>query len=548
MLKRNYKPRVLIVLIFFLILYLIILARLYLIQIYNKNFFKNLALQQYEVELKIDSPRAKIYDAFGKKNPLALNKEVTSVFILPTQFHEPEKIDSFLKKHYKNIYKKIKKDKNKKFIWLERKLLPNDLERLKKLNLKDIHFINESERFYPFPTSSTIVGFTDIDSMGIAGIELQFDKRLKGIPTILSLKKDARSGMFYFEKKVKQEGEKGSSVHLAIDSTLQFLVYEELKKAVENFEAVDGSILIMEADSGKILAMANFPDFDPNQKHITSLENTKNRIVTDCYELGSIAKTFSALAALDEEVVTLEENFDCEGKGGYIDKFKVENWKSVGILPFRDVVRYSSNVGIAKVAKRLGPKLYTHLRRLGFGEKTNIQFPGERSGFVNPPYNWSKSSLIVMSFGYEIMATILQLGKAFSIIANGGYDFQPILVTNPLKMKNTVRKKIYKDEAISQIKEILEVIGSRYNKGLEDYRIMGKTGTARSVKDGKYSKKYHNYFFGGIVEKGDYKRVIITFIGEPKGAHWWASQVTAPLFNKVAERMIIHDLGIGNIK
>jgi cell division protein FtsI (penicillin-binding protein 3) len=540
MIKKDYKPRVLVIFLTFFVLFSVILLRLYLIQVYRKEFFGSLAQQQYEVELKINPARAKIYDRTGQ--PLALNKEVVSAFILPTQLSEREKTEKFLKKHFKNIYKKVRKNKERKFLWLERKLTPERLEWFKKSDIKDIHFINEYQRFYPFPATSTVVGFTDIDNVGIAGIELQFDKRLAGMPTTFTIKKDARAGHFYFEKEIKEQGKKGQPVSLTIDSKLQFLAHKELKKTVDELGAQYGSVLILNPDDGKILCMANYPDFDPNKKVVQELESTKNKIVTECYELGSVVKAFSALASLQEGVVTLDEEIDCQGKFAYIDKFRVENWKSVGVLPFTDVVRYSSNVGIAKVTKRLGPKFYTHLTRLGFGQKTDIQFPGEREGFVNPPHKWSRSSLIVMSFGYEIMATLLQLGKAFCIVANGGYDIQPILVKDPTTMQNTFRKKVYDDETIQDVKGILETIGQRYSKGLEGYRIMGKTGTARSVKDGKYSNKHHVYSFGGIVEKDKYRRVVVTFVKEPKGAGWWASQITAPLFNRVAEKMIIHDL------
>ncbi|MBD3273424.1 hypothetical protein GF385_03695 [Candidatus Dependentiae bacterium] len=546
MVKKNYKPRVLIVFISFVLLFLIVLTRFYILQIHGKNFFKNLAKQQYEFQLKINPNRAKIYDAFN--NVLAFNIQTYSAFLLPKQFKEKEKTLNFLKKNYKNIYKKIRKNKRRKFIWLERHLSEKKLNELQNLKLKDILFVSEPSRFYPFKSTSTIVGFTNIDNIGLAGIELQFNKRLQGKPTTFELKKDARKDSFYFDKKIIEKGKKGKKVILTIDSNLQFLAQEELEKTIEKFKAKEGSVLIMNPDNGHILAMANYPTFDPNKKNIKNLKNTKNKIITECYEFGSVIKTFSALAALAEEVVTPDEIIDCQGKYAYFNKFRVENWKAVEKIPFSDVIRYSSNVGIAKVITRLGPKFYTHLKRLGFGEKTRIRFPGERSGFVNPPSNWSGSSLIVMSFGYEITATLLQLGKAFSIIANGGYDIEPTLVKKPIKAKNTFCKKIYKSKTINQLKNILEIIGNRYSQNLNEFRIMGKTGTARSVVNGKYSNKKHIYSFGGIIEKGDYRRVIITFIKEPEKAGWWASQITAPLFNKVAEKLIIHDLTSFKIK
>ncbi|MFA5074484.1 MAG: penicillin-binding protein 2 [Candidatus Babeliales bacterium] len=543
MLKKNYKPRVFVILIFFLILYFIILARFLLIQVYKKDFFENLAKQQYETELKLTQPRAKIYDIY--KEPLALNFDVTSVFILPRQFSEKEKTQKFLKKYFKNVYEKIF-DKNKKFLWVERNLPQERLDWFKKFDLKDLYFINEPLRYYPFNSMSTIIGFTDIDNVGIAGIELIFNKQLAGLPSTVKLEQDARSGHFYFEKEILQEGQKGELVQLTIDSKLQFLVYDEVKKAVEQYEAKSGSAIILDPESGYIFAMANYPDFDPNKKNIENIENTKNRIVTECYELGSVFKTFTALAALEEHVTTSDELIDCEGKVAYIDKFRVENWKSTGIVPFYFVIQNSSNIGIAKIAKRLGPKLYEHLVRLGFSKKTGINFPGERSGFVNPPQNWSRPSVITMSFGYEISATLMQLAKAFGIIANDGYDFDPVLTLpaydEQASKTGRAHEKLYSDKAITDLKNILQNIGDHYNQGLQDYRVMGKTGTARAVKNGKYSRLDHVYSFGGIIEKNNYKRVIVTFIQEPKGAGWWASQITAPLFNRIAQKMVINDL------
>ncbi|MFH1461614.1 MAG: penicillin-binding protein 2 [bacterium] len=546
MVKKNYKPRILIVFILFIILYLIITLRLYILQIHGQNFFKSLAEQQYHFQLTINPNRAKIYDRTGK-DLLAFNIQSYSAFILPKQLKEKDKILNFLKKHYKNVHKQILTNKRKKFIWLERQLSDEKLEWLKKLELQDIHFLAEPSRFYPLKSAANIIGFTDIDNNGIAGIELQFNKLLSGIPKTIELKKDARKDSFYFDKKTIQKGKKGEQVVLTIDSKLQFLAQEELEKTINEFKAAQGSILIINPNNGHILAMANYPTFDSNKKNIKNLEHTKNNIVTENYEFGSVIKTFSALAALEEEVVTPDEMIDCEGKYAYIDKFKVENWKSVDILSFTDVIKLSSNVGIAKVTKRLGPKFYTHLRRLGFGIKTGISFPGEREGFVNPPENWSGSSLTVMSFGYEIMATLLQLGKAFCVIANGGYNVEPILIKKPVKKQNTFHKKIYKSKTIEQIKNILETIGSRSTNKFEGFRLMGKTGTARALIDGKYSTKKHIYSYAGIIEKDGYSRVIVTFIKEPEKSGWWASQITAPLFNNVAEKMIIHDLTNGII-
>lgn len=545
MLARDYKVRVLIVLLMFGVLFCIIALRLFLVQIYQIDFFRDLAKNQYALEITLDPARAIIYDRTGKV-PLAFNRHVQSAFIVPNQLAAPEKIKPFLKKYYPETYKRLLSAPNKQFLWLERKLAPTKYAFIQAQGMKDIHFIDEHQRYYPYRSASQVIGLTDIDNAGIAGIELAFSKKLAGQPSSFALEKDARSGAFYFKKELKKRGKNGESVQLTLDSVLQSVVYDQLQETVKELQAKGGSVIVINPDNGHIYAMANYPSFDPKDLNI-SLDMMKNSSICECYELGSVMKAFCALAALAEGVVGFDEIIDCEGRYAMIDGFKVENptlsllrllEEKNNQLPFCDVIRYSSNVGVAKVAKRLGPKLYTHLRMLGFGSKTDIQFPGERSGFVNPPARWSRSSIIVMSFGYEIMASLLQLAKAFSIVANGGYDVQPTLL--PTTPDPDKRERLYRDQPIAQMKTIFEKVCEKYP--IEGFRVMGKTGTARCVKNGRYSNKDHHYTFAGIIERGNYRRVVISFVREPAKASLWASEVALPLFNKIAHRMITHDM------
>jgi cell division protein FtsI/penicillin-binding protein 2 len=533
---KDYKARVIIVFIVFLILFSIIAVRLFLLQITQKKFFETLAQSQHQVAVTINPARGLIYDRNGKL--VAFNRESLSAFLLPREFNEPDKINAFLMQNYNDVYKKINSGSQKYFLWLDRKLSQSKISELKNIKLEDIHFINEPVRFYPYPSMCHILGFTNIDSQGISGIELEFDKQLKGKPKILKIQKDARAKRFYFEKEVENKGERPKDLHLTIDHMLQFYASDELKKQTSQFHAKSGAVLIMNPDTGEILAMANHPEFDPNQKIIGDLDATKNRIVTECFELGSVIKAFLALAALEEGVVTPEEEIDCQGKVAFIDGVRVENWKSVNVVPFYDVIKNSSNIGVAKVAKRLGPKYYEHLKRVGFGQRTGISFPGEGIGKVIPPEKWSRPSLIVLSFGYEMTATLLQLAQAFGIIANGGYKIPPVLLKEDIG-KTAKGPKLYKDKTIEQMKFILGRIGENYPIG--DCRVLGKTGTARIVENGHYSNKSHNYTFAGIVEKGNYKRVVIAFLREPDKSALWASGVAAPLFKKVAERMVMYE-------
>jgi cell division protein FtsI (penicillin-binding protein 3) len=543
---KNHKKRIFVVASCFFALYFIIIVRLLLIQVLQKKFFKTLAKYQHHVSITIDPPRASIFDRNHRL--LSFNKEVSSAFVLPRQLIEQEKTMMFLKKYFEKTYDKIVQSEDIPFVWLDRKILPGKIKKLQDFPIKDIQFINESSRFYSFPECSQIVGFTDIDNNGIAGVELYFSEKLRGNKTELTIEKDARSEKFYIEKNIQQSGSVGTPLILTIDSTLQSLVYEELKTVVEKYKAKLGSVLVMDPKTGEILVMANYPSFDANEKIPNMLKITNNNIVTECYEMGSVMKIFTAIAALKEGVVDYDEIIDCEGKIAYIDGFRLENptilllkilEKNNNKLPFFDVVRYSSNVGIAKIAKRLGKNLYKHLKKIGFGEKTNIQFPGERKGFVNHPDNWSKFSVMAMSFGYETTATLLQLGRAVSIIANGGYSVQPTLIKNS-SLENTKGIRLYEEREITFVNKILSAIGERYP--VSGYGVKGKTGTAKLVVNGEYSKEKHTHTFAGFIEKEDYKRVVITFICEPNQSNIWASQIAAPLFQKVAEKLAIHDI------
>ncbi|MBY0354083.1 penicillin-binding protein 2 [Candidatus Babeliales bacterium] len=541
MLKKDYKFRVVAVFCAFTLLFVVVIIRLFLLQIRQKNFFKHLAQHQYQVDVTINPVRGEFLDRRGRL--LAINQEVPSAFVLPHQLKNAAKTKLFLKECYPSVYQRMVQHPQRQFLWVDRKLHDQRLvafkELTKKYDIDDIQFINEPQRFYPHKELGHVVGFTDIDGRGIAGLELVYDKTLKGASTVVSLSKEARCSQLYFEKTVQQQGYAGSPVMLTLDATLQFLAYQELEATVNRYNAQAGSVLIMDPDTGEILTMANYPAFDPHCPP-DSLDITKNSIVTECYELGSVFKIFAGLAALEDGVVEFDEPVDCQGKIAYVNGFRVENWKYKEVLPFHDVITHSSNVGIAKIMQRVGASFYKHLVGFGFGKKTGIAFPGEREGFVNHPKNWSASSLIVMSFGYEIMANLLQLGMAISTIANGGYQVRPTLVQRELSAAEKERK-LYRPDSIEKIKQILAAVGKNYQ--VPGYLVMGKTGTARLVKNGEYSLTNHIYTFSGIIEKDDYRRVIVTFIREPEKAGFWASQISAPLFQKVAEKMVMHERG-----
>ena len=538
----SYKIKSAFIFFIFLASYSIILLKLYFVQVVRYDFFQELAQKQYKISVVKKPVRGLILDRNDK--PIAINKDSYSAFIMPHKLENRVALEKFLKKNFKQAYERLEKTESsdhKYFIYIKRNISDSEKKLLENSKLEDINFIQEPSRFYPYRSLGILTGVTDIDNVGLFGIELQYNNLLSGKEAHYLVEKDARSKNFYFKKETEQQGENSENIKLTIDADLQFLVHEELKESVKNLKAKEGAVVIMNPDNGEILVMTSYPDFDPNNITNVDLEKTKNKCITEVYELGSVMKVFVALAALEEGVVTADEEIDCEDrKETYVNGMKFSTVHEAGKIPFSRVVEVSNNIGMVKVALRLDKKLYDHYKKFGFTKKTGI-FAGEQSGFITPPEQWSKRSIISLAFGYEISANLIQLAKAFSIIVNGGYNIYPQLIYNKTCPYN---EKLYSDESIEIIREILKGTvqkGTATRAVIKGYDIMGKTGTANMLVDGTYSYDHNVYTFTGVVEKDNYRRVIVTFIKDSELKGLYASTTAAPLFNKVAEKMLIHD-------
>lgn len=543
MITRNEKARAFILFLIFCLCYGIIIANLYHIQIMQGEFFSQLAKQQYYLSTTQTPPRAAIYDRSGKQF-LAHNKQALSAFITPRSISDHKKLNAFLRKNFPAAYSQLPSKKDKHFMYIKRHLSQSEIDLITKAKLPDIYFLTEHRRFYPVASTGNLVGITDLDNNGLFGIELQYNEQLKGTPTTYFLEKDARSGHFYLSKQMISQGKEGVPLQLTIDADLQFLIDEELSNWLQKYNSKEGAVLVMDPKTGEILAMVCHPHFDPNNTQTINQELTKNKIITECYELGSVIKICSALAALAEGVVTPDELIDCKNtKSTYIDGRLINTVIEAGTIPFTEVIVKSNNIGIAQVAKRLGPKLYDHYMRMGFGKKTGIQFPGEQKGFVNHPDKWSKQSIISLSYGYEVSASLLQLACVFCMIANDGVPIIPQLIKNNQTTASS-SKPIYPPDVIAIIKDMLLQTtehGTTKRAGIKGYTVMSKTGTANMLIDGVYNKQRNIYTCAGIIKKGDYQRVVVTFVKEATGSELYASIVAAPLFEKVATKTIIHE-------
>lgn len=526
-----------------LALYTVIIANLYYMQIKQEDFYKNLGAKQYSISVTTLPERAYIFDRNG--TPIALNKDSFSAFILPKQITDHAQITQFLEQHFPTAASRLAQSWDKNFFFIARKLTDKQQEIIKNSHISDVHLLQEPSRFYPYKCLSTVLGMTDIDNHGTMGLEQQYDELLRGTETTHILKKDARTNHFYFEKELAVLGTPNQPINLTIDADLQFKITEILQQTVEELQAKEGAIVIMNPDNGEISVMTSYPYFDPNNTEKLDIETTKNRPVTQAFETGSVIKTFCALAALDLQVVTLDTMINCENtKETKIEGIRVRTTHPHGIIPFKEVIQNSNNIGTVKIAKRINEKLYSYYHLLGFGQPTGLHFPGEQKGFVNHPKKWSAYSIISLSFGYEITTTLLQLARALSVVYNGGYLVTPTLIKQTSTPEQTPdHKPLISQQARNDIDAILQACvqdGSGKRAKISGYKVTGKTGTANILEDGKYNEDKHLNTFIGYVEKDGYKRVITVFVKESKKAAY-SSIITAPLFRKAAEALLIHD-------
>jgi len=519
-----------------------IAMRIYYVAIRDGSTYAAMGQQQYYVTLTTYPPRAHIVDRHGQ--PLAINREGVSAFVTPATIHDRRALERFLQEHYPHAYTRLHNAHDHHSFFIQRMLTDEQYACIRNAASKDIHLVNEPGRYYPLPVSAPIVGITNSDGKGICGLELFFNEQLAGKPMVQHLWKDAHSGVYTLPHQLPEQGVTGTALVTSVDTVLQFLANEELLATMREYQAREGAVIIVDPATGEVLAMVSQPWCDPHDRVGLELEYMNNRIVHHQYELGSVIKVCSALAALEEGVVQPDELIDCQGvRTTYINGRKVNTAKKTeaGLIPFSRVIERSNNIGIAQVALRLGDQLYAHYQRMGFDRLTGIELPGERSGFINPPHTWSKQSVISLSYGYEIASTLAQLARFFCMIARDGHDLRLTLLKQPAAQQG---ERTYSHQSIDTMRTILEnttLHGTTYRARIKGYTIMSKSGTANMLVDGQYTPDKGTFTCAGIIQKGDYQRVMVVFIKEAVGQELFASVVAAPLFERIAQKILIHD-------
>lgn len=532
------------------IFFLLILLKIIYLQVISYPDFKKKADAQHRYIVELSGARGDIIDARGVR--LAANLPSYSLYGLPRKTKAKlalsNKVSSLLDIPQEYVLKKLSQDKS--FVWIKRKLNKSQRDIIEEAGLEGVGFLKEPKRFYPQQKLAChILGFVDIDNVGLEGLELFFDDYLSAKRGKAILLRDSKGRILPLYKELVPPRD-GFNLVLNVDSHIQYWAEHFLLETVKNTKAKAGQVVVINPQDGRVLALCNEPGFDPNMARDRSSQDYRNRVVADFYEPGSVFKIVTLLAALSEKKELDNSTFYCE-KGFYkIPGSILHDWKKFGDLTFLEVFQNSSNIGVAKIANILGrEKLYTYINKFKFGKATGIDLPGETSGYVKPTSSWSKTSDFIIPIGQEICTSLLQLATAFSAIANGGYLIKPYIVDKIVDKNGVVikqiqyqrKEKIFSDQVAKRAKHILWRVveeGTGRRAKIKGIKIAGKTGTAQKISPkGGYSQSDYFATFLGFFPVDEPEYLIAVVIDEPRTYHY-GGMVAAPLFKKIAQKVI----------
>jgi len=538
----------------FIGLFLVVAGRAGYLQVVLAEDLQARAEQQQQRVVKLSAQRGTIYDRNGEE--LALSLELKSLYADPGQIENPTAVAAALaplvEMSEKDLQRKLSEKKN--FVWVARLLPPEQAKKIAALKRAGLNFVREHKRYYPRgQIGAQVVGFTGLDPRGLEGLELFYDADLQGAPGLLISARDARGrGMATAEQSVRG-GEAGASLYLTIDRTLQYIAEKYLAQQVKSSQAVGGTVVMLDPKSGRVLAMASVPNYNPNAIERYQPTDWRNRAVTDAFEPGSTFKAFVVAAALEEGLVNEKTRIDCErGRFDVGGKVIRDHGKKHGLLSVSDIVKFSSNIGAAKLGKRLErEKLYQYIRAFGFGAQTDIDLPGESAGILRPADRWFEIDLANISFGQGIGVTSLQLATAMAAIANNGQLMKPYVVEKIVDGQGSVFSQAHPQvvrQVISEktarrvrrmLTQVTEAGGTGTGAAIQGYRVAGKTGTAQKADlvTGGYSIDKRTASFIGMVPAEDPAIVVLVTIDEPQDVTY-GGLVAAPAFSKIAEESL----------
>ncbi|MDA8091154.1 MAG: penicillin-binding protein 2 [Nitrospiraceae bacterium] len=527
--------------------FFIVLVRLGELMLLEHQELSAKAMSQYQRESHIKAGRGDIYDRRGRE--LAVSLDAQSLYCDPAQVasvrQDAMEIAKAVGVSYSEVEDKMSVTGKKHFIWIKRKLSEDQSDALKGMKLgPGIGFVDESKRYYPEGSlAAQVLGYLNMDSKAQAGVEKEYSGTLTDKGGKVVVERDATGKIL--SQGVQMES-RGDNVVLTIDEGLQFIAESALDEAMQKWKAESAVVIMMDPYTGGILAMSSRPTFNPNDPGAAEAAARRNRAIMDVYEPGSVFKIVMGSAGLETGTVTPQSVFNCYGGRFSVGGRTFHDVEKNGILTFEQIIQKSSNVGSIQVALKLGPeRLYKYARLLGFGQKTDIDLPSETGGYAKLPH--SDVSLASMAIGYGVAVTPLQILRAYSAIANGGYLVSPHVVsriTSPdgqtISSFHGQIQRVLKPETAAIFRKILGMVtqkgGTAEQAAVDGNAVCGKTGTARlfDPRTGRYSDKYASTFVGFVPAKDPKIAMIVVFKG-PKGSIY-GGVVSGPVFSTIAEK------------
>jgi cell division protein FtsI (penicillin-binding protein 3) len=531
-----------------------VFGRLGYVQLIRHSDYLARAQRQQQRTVDITPKRGAIYDR--NMHPLAMSVPVESAFAVPTEIGDNKAMAARLLSGVLDIPRDVLEtrfDSGNSFVWVLRKLPPDKADAVRALNLKGVYLQAENQRYYPKrELAAHVLGFVDLDERGLGGIEYQLDSTIRGKSEKIVVMADARQR--WFDGSAAQK-DQGANVVLTIDEKIQYIAERELAAAIAKTHSLAGTIIVQNPNNGEILALANWPKFNPNTPSESKTESRMDRAVSAIYEPGSTFKLITLAAAFDQNLIRPEEVFDCENGKVYVAGHRIRDHKAFGMLTVADILSQSSDVGAIKIALRLGPpKFYEYIRNFGFGQQTGVDLPGESRGMLRKLENWSAVSIGSISMGQEVGVTPLQLVTAVSSIANGGTLYKPHVVsqlrrgdqilpmTGPLAPSEP--KEAIRPETAATLRRLMEGVvlnGTGKLARLDGWTAAGKTGSAQKIdpNTGRYSPTQLIASFSGFAPINDPAVTILVSLDSPVGQHE-GGQVAAPAFKRIAEQVLAY--------
>lgn len=558
-----------IVLVIVFMLFMALIAKAFHVQIVQADFLQEEGNKRQIRTLNIPAPRGEVLDRNG--NVLALSTPIDSIWVDPKtlafyldpvaqqtqlltenlsqqqlqnrqelveqKYQAYQKMLALLELSPATFTPKVLSKRGRRFLYVKRGVLPELTEKIEALDVPGLYVQNQYKRYYPAgEVVSHLIGFTNIDDTGIAGIEKTYDAWLSGRAGKKQIVKDRAGRVVEFVQDL-QPAKPGKQIYLSIDKDIQFFLYHAMKKSFIQHQATSMMSVILDAKTAEVIAMVSLPAFNPNDRSQLEGERLRNRVVTDLMEPGSTSKPFIVAKALDLGVLSLIDEINTSPGAITIQGQRITDTRNHGTITPAEVIQYSSNIGASKIAFKMTPQQQWQMYHdVGFGQDLGLFLPGETMGYIRPAAEWQKIDQASSSFGYGFNINLMQLAHAYMVIANQG-ELKPLSVIKRNPENDTAGRQIISATVAQNVLEMMEAVvakgGTAPQAKVDGYRVAGKTGTVHLTKAGGYEANQYLSLFAGIVPVSNPKYIMVTAVNKPSRGIYYGGKVAAPIFKEV---------------